>query len=173
MKDVLQILAEYNSKVNHKMFSILSGMEKELLDRETGVYFKNIYGILNHLALSDTWWLQRIRKNMTEYQSLNNSLLDTEITSLHQHIAEDVYGLIEKIKVLDGIYENMITNDVKEADISADIKYVNYRKENKTKKFNILLLHIFNHHTHHRGEISACLDILKVENNFSNLIELF
>ncbi len=33
-----------------------------------------------------------------------------------------------------------------------------------------VFLHLFNHQTHHRGQISVLLDQLGVENDYSNLI---
>jgi uncharacterized damage-inducible protein DinB len=54
-----------------------------------------------------------------------------------------------------------------------DIKYLDkkiFYKDNKTRTVWEILIHTFNHQTHHRGQISEILDENKIENDFSNMI---
>lgn len=48
-------------------------------------------------------------------------------------------------------------------------KFKNIRGEEIEKIFWITIIHIFNHQTHHRGEISAMLDILNIKNDYSGI----
>jgi len=47
---------------------------------------------------------------------------------------------------------------------------VNRLGEKKEHVFWKALMHMFNHQTHHRGQVSQILDQLKLENDFSNII---
>ena len=38
--------------------------------------------------------------------------------------------------------------------------------------FGQVLMHLFNHQTHHRGALSQLLDELEIENDFSNLLSI-
>jgi uncharacterized damage-inducible protein DinB len=47
-----------------------------------------------------------------------------------------------------------------------------FKGVDQDREFGGLVLHVFNHETHHRGMIALYLDMLGKANDFSNLVHL-
>jgi uncharacterized damage-inducible protein DinB len=56
--------------------------------------------------------------------------------------------------------------------LSTTIERTNRKGEKQRLVFWKALLHVFNHHTHHRGQISQILDQRGIENDYSVLINI-
>jgi uncharacterized damage-inducible protein DinB len=52
------------------------------------------------------------------------------------------------------------------------LTYKNWAGQEQSKNYGGLILHVLNHATHHRGMVALYLDMLGVENDFSNLTEI-
>ena len=63
---------------------------------------------------------------------------------------------------------DLITED----HINERVSYIGWRGEEVNKDMYHLMMHLFNHQTHHRGGIAVLLDILGVENDFSGMMGL-
>ena len=50
-----------------------------------------------------------------------------------------------------------------------NLTYMDSRGDEYKKNFGGLIIHMFNHQTHHRGMISIYLEELGIANDFSNL----
>jgi uncharacterized damage-inducible protein DinB len=70
---------------------------------------------------------------------------------------------------LDGIIVEL-TNEIETEDLYKTITRITRSGEKLEKIFWKVLIHMFNHQTHHRGQISQILDTLKIENDYSNMI---
>jgi uncharacterized damage-inducible protein DinB len=62
--------------------------------------------------------------------------------------------------------------EVTPEDLPNRLRYRDFKGIDQARKMGGLILHIFNHQTHHRGMISLYLDILGKENDFSSLLVL-
>jgi uncharacterized damage-inducible protein DinB len=47
------------------------------------------------------------------------------------------------------------------------LRYKNYKGEDTEKEMWKVLMQMFNHATHHRGQISGLLDMLGIDNDYS------
>jgi uncharacterized damage-inducible protein DinB len=84
----------------------------------------------------------------------------------------ETYVEYEKKRIeLDELFISFI-NEVKEEDLVKQLQYVNWKGVPQNRNFGGLLVHVFNHQTHHRGMISFYLEMLGRENDFSNLLSL-
>jgi len=59
-----------------------------------------------------------------------------------------------------------------ESDLEKIISFANAKGEMVNKNVGGSILHMFNHQTHHRGMISIYLDMMKIDNDFSGLLQL-
>jgi uncharacterized damage-inducible protein DinB len=56
--------------------------------------------------------------------------------------------------------------------LSKRLRYKDFKGIEQDLELGGLILHMFNHQTHHRGMISLYLDMLGKENDFSSLLAL-
>lgn len=61
-------------------------------------------------------------------------------------------------------------NDLDESKMHLVIKYKNYKGEEIEKELWKTLLHLFNHQTHHRGQVSVLLDLIGIDHDYSSLV---
>ena len=67
---------------------------------------------------------------------------------------------------------NIFVNEVKIEDIEKELKFTDSHGKEHKKNFGGLVLHMFNHETHHKGMISIYLEEMGIANNYSNLMEI-
>jgi uncharacterized damage-inducible protein DinB len=74
-------------------------------------------------------------------------------------------------KALDAVFTRF-AEEVTPADLAKPLRFTNYQGVEQEKNFGGLVLHTFNHQTHHRGQVSLYLDILGKKNDFSGIAPL-
>jgi len=171
MKDILLLMAQYNQTVNSRLYDLLSKSDQKLLIRKTGSYFNNIIGLLNHLLLTDLGWLSAYRDSNLNLPSLQSPLLE------HQNPGwgKNLYHNLPDLKNHQENIDSLIVEFVSETSIRlflGDIEVTRHSGEVHSFPFGKLLMHLFNHQTHHRGAIAQILDENGLENDYSNLIGL-
>ncbi len=167
--DMVRLLARYNAHVNSVMNGIISGLKPDEWERDLGGYYKSIRLLCSHMYLGDLAWLKRFGKSKP-FDSLNNPV----IMQKYDRDSAPFNGIDEYMKMrpeLDSIitsFAEEITND----DLKESLRYKNWKGEDQERNAGGLLLHVFNHQTHHRGMVSLYLELLGKENDFSNLAAL-
>lgn len=101
---------------------------------------------------------------------------DTDSQSLLQQLSahlgpysEDLDALLEHRVRLDAIISSLAA-EVRDADLAQVLTYKNSRGECR-KHFGSLLLHLFNHQTHHRGQASTLLSQAGIDIGVTDLLE--
>ncbi|MEW6185934.1 MAG: DinB family protein, partial [Thermodesulfobacteriota bacterium] len=62
--------------------------------------------------------------------------------------------------------------ELTEKDLEGRLKYIDSRGTEHERNLGGLILHMFNHQTHHRGMVSVYLEMLGIDNDYSNLLYL-
>lgn len=175
--DALVTLARYSQHANRKMFEVLGKEEvrKRVAEKVDG-YFDSILAILNHLALADIAWIRRLSE---VWGSL--PVFDRRPVSSWGR-ADDIFStplltldaLAQQQKELDEFLLSLAQEAGPALDAGVVPEIVAYR-DRRGAPVSIpaegALLHVLNHHTHHRGQISQILDAMGVENDYSGLRE--
>ncbi|TVQ19685.1 MAG: DUF664 domain-containing protein [Spirochaetaceae bacterium] len=172
MKPIFEMLAAYNGTTNTELVSILSELTDEDLARKIGGFFLSIVCTLNHILMADIVWLRRLVHAVPELKGLKHELPEYQASSLSD-TPWPTFPMIRPVRdLVDGQLVDAATA-IPEASLTERITYRNTRGEKQEKTLSVVLLHVFNHQTHHRGQIALMLDELGVENDYSNLISKF
>ncbi len=167
--DTVKLLARYNTLANQKMNECISQLTNSEWEKELGGFFPSVKSTNSHIYIVDVLWLRRLRTLRT-FTSLNNPLVDKShsLDASPFNVKEEY---LHTRMALDTIL-NMFADEITDANLGGTLKYTNIRGEEQKKNFGGLLMHVFNHQTHHRGMISIYLDMLGKSNDFSGMVEL-
>lgn len=156
LRDHAALMAGYNRWMNRKLYDVARTLPAEAQHADRGAFFRSIFGTLNHLCVADIIWLKRIVKDRPEMRSLAPLAAEPVPTSLSQPMAADLEGLWERREQLDAIIERWVAELTDEA-LRQPVSYRNMGGIAATKSLFLLLVHFFNHQTHHRGQATTLL----------------
>jgi uncharacterized damage-inducible protein DinB len=170
MKTIFQAYARYNKNVNQDIISILKTVPQKKLAQRFKTFFPTIYDMLFHILLSDINWIKRFKTLFGTYESIKMSKMGSyDETRLKEELKGDYENLFELRGKMDEEMENFI-KELKEDDYTRILQYKTYKGEDTEKEMWKVLMQMFNHATHHRGQVSGLLDMLGVENDYSAIL---
>lgn len=147
MIDHFRQLAAYNRWANSRLYAAALDLSDQAYRLHIGVFFGSLHGTLNHLLLTDRLWLKRLTGKGDHPNRLDEILYDNRKELTRARIAED-YRIIALIDTYD------------DAKLSFPLSYRTTSGMPHSQPLADILLHLFNHQTHHRGHAHACLSIL-------------
>ena len=139
-----QLMARYNKWMNQRLYLVCQSLPDELLKADLGAFFGSIYATLNHLLFADYAWMARFQNQSVPYR-------------LGQVIYPDFADLMTAREQFDQIIIDF-TEKLTSSWLAADVHY-HSGIDNRTRSLPAwaLLTHMFNHQTHHRGQITTLL----------------
>lgn len=149
MLDHFSRFAAYNAWANARLYDAATALDDFERKRDVKGYFTSLHGTLNHLLCADRIWLQRLTGASDAPKALDTLLYDQfpELREAREHedqrISEFVAGLSA-------------------ADLTAELAYENTRGEAKVLQRQLILAHVFNHQSHHRGQATQIMRQLGV-----------
>jgi len=155
-KSQLVLMAEYNQLMNQRLFTASANLSHTSLNENKGAFFESIIQTLNHIMIGDILWLKRFMNHPTGYTSLEKVNEYPSAEKLDQILFDDFTTFSSRRKALDKIIIEFC-NELNEKDLDNPLSYVNFKKEEHCKKFGSLILHVFLHQIHHRGQVTTLL----------------
>lgn len=152
----LESLATYNQWMNSKVYEAAGQLSATDLLKDRGAFFGSILGTLNHLLVADTIWLKRFATHPSCLTSLRAVADLQNPTSLDQMLFDDLDSLSEQRYWLDRLIIDWIAQ-LSEGDLELVLSYHDTKGTAANKRYSSLMLHFFNHQTHHRGQVSTLL----------------
>ena len=145
--DQFKQFAAYSKWANARLYAAALDLSEPAYRLHIGVFFGSLHGTLNHLLLTDRLWLKRLTGEGDHPNHLDDILYEDRMELARARIAEDerLITVIEKYDeaTLRGLHSYKTTSGMPQSQVLGDI-----------------LMHLFNHQTHHRGQAHACLSIL-------------
>ena len=144
-------LARYNRWMNVKLYAVAAQLTDEERKRDRGAFFKSVHGTLNHLLLADRVWMGRFTG-----VGLHGDWLGPDgIRSLDQELYADFEELRRERAKTDGELESWVSSLSAEG-LAAPLRYV---RKGKTYDDPLwwAVAHLYNHQTHHRGQVTTLL----------------
>lgn len=168
-RDAIVLLALYNASMNTRLYAAAATLPKAVLSADRGAFFGSILGTLNHIVAGDTIWLRRFMAHPSDFPALKPMGDIAAPASLAHIYSDDLDVLLELRGRLDGIIEALAAG-LSDQDLAQPLVYTNSRGDFR-KNFGSLLLHFFNHQTHHRGQAGTLLFQSGVDMGATDLLE--
>ncbi|KFI06791.1 DinB family protein [Massilia sp. BSC265] len=168
-REDIVLLASYNAGMNGRLYAAAATLPKDVLSADRGAFFGSIIGTLNHIVAGDTIRLRRFMGHPSNFASLTAMADIPAPAGLAHRYSDDLETLLEHRSRLDAIIMALAV-EVSDSDLAQPLAYRNSRGDNR-KNFGSLLLHFFNHQTHHRGQASTLLSQSGVDIGVTDLLE--
>ena len=140
-----QTMAAYNRWMNDKLYAACAelGDADRKLDRKA--FFGSIHGTLNHILLADRIWFGRFIGRPIQVQSLRQELFADfgELRAERTLTDQDIEGW---------------TQGLTDAQLAGKVRFTSVvNPAPRVFDLWICVTHLFNHQTHHRGQVTALL----------------
>ena len=165
------LMAEYNEWMNAKLYEAAKGLSDEELGANRKAFFGSILGTLNHLIVGDTNWLKRFSTHPANYSSLVIVQNLPVPTSLDQMVFPDIGSLSIHRKMLDQTIMEW-ARSITDRDLDFVLSYSNTKNVAAKRNFFSLIMHFFNHQTHHRGQATTLLSQAGVDAGVTDMLML-
>lgn len=145
----LGALARYNRFMNDKLYGVAARLSDDVRKRDLGAFFKSIHGTFNHLLLADRVWLGRFQGVVLE----DGFMGPGGIRTLDQELYADFDELKEQRRRTDDELSAWISG-LTEEHLTANLSF-SRRGQRAECPLWWAVAHVFNHQTHHRGQITT------------------
>lgn len=148
MQRHFQMLADYNRWANGRIYNACSTLSDADYRADRGAFFGSAHRTLNHLLVADRIWLRRITGTGTAPMELNVILYEDLADLRNARETED-----QRFIQLTGSFEpDAFSRIVSYTPVTVPTPV--------SEPLGVMLAHVFNHQTHHRGQIHAILTSL-------------
>jgi uncharacterized damage-inducible protein DinB len=144
----VRMMARYNSWQNSQLMSVIELMPKDELVKERKAFFGSILGTANHLLWGDTIWMSRFDPSV---QPPKGGIAESvSLWPTAGAWTADRFRMDGKIRFwADGL---------RSLDLKGDLSWFSGALQKQmTVPVSEAVVHMFNHQTHHRGQIHAML----------------
>ncbi|MEP5151717.1 DinB family protein [Planktotalea sp.] len=145
-----QLMARYNRWQNEELRKSLETLSEADLTAERGAFFGSIFKTVNHLLWGDTLWISRFDGGDCP---VGTDLTKTDTTVMCKDLAEWSLARFQT----DARFVNW-AKSVSHIDLSGDLTWFSGSiQRDVSKPKGACIAHMFNHQTHHRGQVHAML----------------
>lgn len=149
--EVCRAFARYNRWMNAKVYATAAHLSDEERKRDRGAFFGSIHNVMNHILVADRIWLGRLAGRTPEPGCIGVDGIKT----LDQEIAADFDELRGERDRTDAAI------DAWSATLTAEALAGSIRLSRQGMPTEIplwwVVAHLFNHQTHHRGQLTTLL----------------
>lgn len=138
-------MAAYNQWMNGKIYACSAELSDEERKRDLGAFFGSIHGTLNHIYVGDEAWLQRLNGQPVTMKSP----ADVPFADF-----DDLWRARQQLDLQISEWAERITDHF--ADHVFRFRSVTYQRDIEMPGW-AAVLQIFNHQTHHRGQVTTLL----------------
>ena len=163
------LLARYNAEMNQKLYAAAAQLPAGEFTADRKAFFGSLAGTLNHLLSGDTIWLKRFSTHPAQFPALQATQALAQPSGLTHSFGDDLPTLRAYRATLDAIITEWMPQ-IGDADLAHTFEYRSTRGDVYRKEFGMLLLHFFNHQTHHRGQASTLLTQAGVDVGVTDLL---
>ena len=161
----LGVLARYNGWMNDKIYGAAAALSDEERKRDRGAFFKSIHGTFNHLLVADRIWLSRFKG-----QPAQEGFIGPGIRSLDQELFSDFEELRRARSQTDAELSAWVA-ELTEERLSGPLVFTRAGRRHECPLW-WTVSHVFNHQTHHRGQITTLLSQAGIDPGVTDLFAM-
>ena len=137
-------MAHNNAWANHRLLSACAGLDRAAFHAERTSFFPSLAATLNHILVVDWFYVDALEGGSLGYAAFDNEVPFGTVAELHaaQRAVDD-----RLIAVCDALTEASLDGEVR----------VSRGDRVQVERRDRLLLHLFEHQIHHRGQAHAML----------------
>lgn len=145
LREHLQTLARYHLWATRRVLAAVDALPEDTYRRDAGLFFGSIHRTLNHLLLTDReLWFRRFAEGVSPALALDLEV-EPDRARLRERLVEAALDWLPMLEVWP------------DARLLGRIEYRRMSGQEMSLPFAATLAHVFNHATHHRGQVSAAL----------------
>ena len=145
-----QMLARYNSMAHERLFAKCAQLDDAEYRRERSGSFGSIHGLLNHILLGDRRWLGLFESGERATPRLNQILYD-DFSNLRSARRQEDARIEAFFRHLDPVFW------------TRTFSYTNNQGRDYIETAHVACTHLFNHQTHHPGQVHVMLSQTSVQ----------
>ena len=140
-------MSAYNATMNRRFYAAAATLTDEARRLDRGAFFGSVHATLSHLLWADTGWMARLAGwNPPGVPLADSPRYVAAFDDLRARRADADARIADWAAELDP------------ARLSGDLTYVSAAAGREfTRPVALLVTHLFNHQTHHRGQVHAML----------------
>jgi uncharacterized damage-inducible protein DinB len=156
----VQTMARYNAWQNRQIYDAAGRLTDAVRKEDRGAFFGSIHATLNHILWADQTWLMRLgAAPRPAAKSIADGLT----------MFEDWERLAEERRRCDSIIQDW-ANGLDASGLEGDLVWYSASAGRELASPRALVVtHVFNHQTHHRGQVHALLTGLGVKPGVTDL----
>ncbi|HEX8234357.1 MAG TPA: DinB family protein [Abditibacteriaceae bacterium] len=148
MPEYARTMSRYNRWMNEKLYAVCADLSDEARKQDRTAPFSSIHGTLNHLLLTDRMWLHRFE----------GTRFPIVITSLAHELYSDFAELRRERAVTDQQIDDWAST-LDAGDFEKQLTFtLTSSPQERTMPLAVCIVHLFNHQTHHRGQLTTLLE---------------
>ncbi|WP_318455264.1 DinB family protein [Photobacterium leiognathi] len=157
-----RMLAHYNQRMNNQLLSACQQLTDEQLHQNTNAFFPSVMAHWNHILFGDLIMLRRL---------IANNIVEIDADVLQQlpvakKINDTFVTTMDELSVLRGLVDTVyieITQAFTPSTCGEIVKYTTTAGQLIERNVGEFCQHIFNHQTHHRGQLTCILSQFNVD----------
>ncbi|WP_409439431.1 DinB family protein [Psychromonas sp. GE-S-Ul-11] len=169
LQEHVYLMADYNQWMNQKIYEAVSALPPEILHEDKKSFFGSIFATLNHICVGDTMWLKRFNSVLNHYDAYTPIAELPMPESLDVFLANNFNDLKDRRVILDEALLEL-AGMLSDEELLQPVTYQNSKGVTASKTLFNLLMHLFNHQTHHRGQITTLLSQSGVDVGITDLV---
>lgn len=145
--DWVRLMAAYNAEMNRRLYAAAGRLDEAARRQDRRAFFGSIHATLNHLLWADRMWMARFDNWPKPPAGIASglTLFDDFALLSAERIATDA-GLLAWASRVDPAW------------LAGDVAwYSGALHQHMSRPAALLVTHLFNHQTHHRGQVHAML----------------
>lgn len=144
----LQVMARYNRWANRRLYECVATLDDETYRQDRDAFFGSIHATLNHILVGDRVWTCRLVGEYSGIKSLDQILHESfeELRIARQTMDEQLIATVDRLAAGE---DGGLDKEVRYRTVSDGEKH--------TSPAHHIFLTLFNHQTHHRGQVHCML----------------